>query len=447
MRWLIDIGYILAGLLYIPIALYNALVLGKNRSGWRERFGAVPSFEPGRQRIWIHAVSLGEINCTPKLVEMLQTQLPDCDIVISTTTDTGYARAIQHFGQQRVFRFPLDFSFVMSRVLRRIKPTLLVLVELELWPNLVGLANRRGIPIVVVNGRLTERSARRLGYLGSLTRRMFARLTWVGAQDATIATRFRQLGVQADRVEVTSSIKWDSALVADDVTGTQELAEALGISKQAPLWVCGSTGPGEEAILLTVYRRLLDDWSKTANDVSDASSSEPSNVPVLVIVPRKPERFNEVARLIKENGFDCRRRSVCQNGTTPSAVDPRQTVVLGDTMGELRKYYALSDLVFVGRSLVPMGGSDPMEVAALGKPMVAGPYMSNFHLPVTVLSRAGAMRTIGDANELATIVLEMLSDTAAARILGLKGREVVSQQQGATQLTADKLVSLINKRS
>ncbi len=155
MRFLADLLYLLAGLLYVPMAIYEMIVLGKNRRGWRERFGWVPTFPQPKQRIWIHAVSLGEINATPRLVEALRERLPEVDFVFSTTTDTGYARATKLYGAQRVFRFPLDFSPVVSRVLKRVAPTLIVLVELEVWYNLVRMATGRGIPVAVVNGRLT----------------------------------------------------------------------------------------------------------------------------------------------------------------------------------------------------------------------------------------------------------------------------------------------------
>ena len=194
MRWLADLVYVLTGLAYLPVALYQAAVLGKNRRGWRERFGSVPLRDPGKPRIWIHAVSLGEINATPRLVDALRKHLPDHDIVVSTTTDTGFARAVQLYGREHVFRFPLDFSLVIGRALRRIQPTLLVLVELEVWYNLTRMATARGVPIAVVNGRLTERSARRLLVLGPLGRQMFRSLAWVGAQDEAISDRFRRVG-------------------------------------------------------------------------------------------------------------------------------------------------------------------------------------------------------------------------------------------------------------
>lgn len=429
MRWLADVVYLLAGLLYLPIALYHALVVGKNRRGWGERFGFVRRFDPGKRRIWIHAVSLGEINATPRLVETLEEKLFDTQIVFSTTTDTGFARGVELYGADRVFRFPLDFSPIVARVLRLVNPSMIVLVELEVWYNLVRMATRRGIPVTVINGRLTACSAKRLGRLGRAARSMLSDLAWVGAQDEAIASRFRALGVQPDRVEVTSSLKWDSAGVTDRVEGAEPLARALGINRSRPLWVCGSTGPGEEAMILDAYRRLV--------------GTTIDRAPILAIVPRKPERFDDVARLIKRAGFKCIRRSDHRDGAC-SEPSHDATVILGDTMGELRKFYSLASVVFIGRTLVPLGGSDPMEVAALGKPVVVGPYTDNFQLPVEALRAADAIRTVDSGDELAHVIAGVLREEALAEALGSRARQVVIDNQGATQRTADAIVRVLD---
>jgi 3-deoxy-D-manno-octulosonic-acid transferase len=419
------------------------LIVGKNRRGWAERFGGVRTFDHTRPRIWVHAVSLGEINCTPRLVEALQVRLPYYDIVFSTTTDTGYARAVQLYGADRVFRFPLDFSPVVSRVLGRVKPSMIVLVELEVWYNLVGIAAKRGIPVVVINGRLTERSAARFRRLGGFARSMFEKLAWVGAQDDSIAARFRALGARGTRVEITSSLKWDTAEVTDRVGGADAFANALGLDDARTLWVCGSTGPGEEAMILDAYRQLTRDWPSFAQNagVGSAKHSD-TEPPILALVPRKPERFDEVARLIERAGHVCVRRSEHRDGTVGAAL-PESGVVLGDTMGELRKFYSLADVVFIGRTLVPMGGSDPMEVAALGKPVVMGPYTDNFQLPVTALADADAIRTVQTVDGLPKVVGTILGDTSLAKELGARAREVVIRNQGATDLSADRIVSLL----
>lgn len=443
MRWLADVVYLLAGLLYLPIALYQALILGKNRHGWGERLGFVRSFDPGKRRIWIHAVSLGEINATPRLVETLNERLPDTEIVLSTTTDTGFARSLELYGANRVFRFPLDFSPVIARVLQRVQPSIIVLVELEVWYNLVRRATRRGIPVVVINGRLTPRSAKRLGRLGRPVRSMFGDLAWVGAQDEVIGKRFRALGVPPDRIEVTSSLKWDSAAVTDQVDGADALARALGLDRSRPLWVCGSTGPGEEAIILDAYRRLLrDSLGLARNSQPGSTTNGNAAVPILAIVPRKPERFAEVARIIERGGFTCIRRSDHRDGVIVEQAG-ESAVILGDTMGELRKFYSLADVVFVGRTLVEMGGSDPMEVAALGKPIVVGPHIDNFRLPVAALSSADALRSVDSGDALAAAVEGILQDKALAEGLGSRARDVVISHQGATQRTACAIVRML----
>ncbi|MBU0716940.1 MAG: 3-deoxy-D-manno-octulosonic acid transferase, partial [Planctomycetes bacterium] len=302
---------------------------------------------------------------------------------------------------------------------------------------------RRGVPVVVVNGRLTERSMRRLQRLGRFARTMFADLTWVGAQDSTIAGRFRALGVPEERVEITSSMKWDTAAVADRIDGAEELAQALGIPRDRPLWVCGSTGPGEEALILGAFHQVLQDWPTLAQSVQGESGEGGGfGPPALAVVPRKPERFDEVADLIGRLGFSVVRRSEC-DGEAAGARIPESAVFLGDTMGELRKFYSLADVVFVGRSLVPMGGSDPMEVAALGKPIIVGPHMENFRLPVDALAGADAIRVVASADALPATVEGILTDPALASGLGARAKDVVARHQGATGRTTDAIVQVL----
>jgi len=453
MRWIADAVYLFAGLLYLPVALYHALIIGKNRRGWGQRFGSVPTFDPTRRRIWIHAVSLGEVNATPGLVAALQQRCSGVDVVVSTTTDTGYARAAALYGEGRVFHFPLDFSLVVTRALRRIRPSLIVLVELEVWYNLTRMAARAGVAVAVVNGRMTQRSARRLRRLGSFARTMFRDLTWVGAQDNTIAARFREMGVPPERVEVTSSLKWDTAAVTDRVEGSEELAASLGLDGSRPIWVCGSTGDGEETLILDAYRDLTHspaDQSREREraDAGRVASAPRSDRPMprLVLVPRKPERFDEVARLIESRGYECIRRSEHADRASPGTKERPRGVVLGDTMGELRKFYCLADAVFVGRSLVPLGGSDPMEVAALAKAMIVGPHMENFDAPLRALREASAVRGVDSPASLAHAVEEILANPTLARSMGEKGRQVVLQNQGATARTVDRLVELLAGR-
>jgi 3-deoxy-D-manno-octulosonic-acid transferase len=427
MLWVADLCYVLAGLIYLPHLLYEMVFLKKNRHGWTERRGCLDSLPPDRQRIWIHAVSLGEMNATRSLVAALREQWPDGQVVISTTTDTGYARGRELYPDLYVFRCPLDFSWIVRRALSRINPSLIVLVELEVWHNLTLLASRQGLPVVVFNGRLSEHSFRRYRMIQALVRPMFARLAWVGAQDAAYARRFQNLGVAPDRITVTGSVKYDTAPTDPDVPGAEELREDLGLAADEWLWVCGSTGPGEEEIILRAYAALRGDLPHLR----------------LAIVPRKPERFDEVARLIERTGYPCFRRSA-SGGRTVSALDQpgRPAVILGDTMGELRKFYALACVVLVGRSLVPMGGSDVIEAAALAKPLLVGPHVQNFADAVEQLKLRDGLR-MTTPEHLAADVKSILENPDLARSLAASARSVVQANLGATARTLSALLSVL----
>lgn len=442
---LLDLFYLLAALLYLPILAYQQVVLKKNRRGWAERFGRVP-VRTGRSPrgvavrdrpcIWIHAVSLGETNAAKSLVQEIEARIPQCEIVFSATTDTGYAAAQRLYGSRTVFRCPLDFSFCVRRALDRLRPSLIVLMELEAWPNLVGMASERGIPVCIVNGRVTgERSMRRfrLPVIRGVARRMFGRITWVGAQDDVYASRFIELGVPADRVSVTASLKYDTAVIADDVDGAAELAAEMGIDRSRPLIVAGSTGPGEEGLIIDAAVRL----SAHRPDVQWA------------IIPRKPERFDEVARHIEAGGHRLRRRSRCRShgDTAPGGNPAGLLFFLGDTMGELRKFYALSTIVFVGRTLVSLGGSDLMEAAGLGKPILHGPHVENFADVAARLHDANAAIQISGSHELCPAIERLLAAPSDAADMGRRAQQVVCDNRGATGRTVDMLERVLSDRT
>jgi len=435
---LLDLVYIPLALLYLPILLYQMIALKKNRRGWGQRFGLVRPRVSNRPCVWIHAVSLGEVNATKSLVAQIEQRLPEYDIVISATTDTGYAAAFKQYQPKAVFRYPLDFSCIVRRVLKRIRPDAIVLVELEVWPNFVGIAAKRGVPVIVANGRITEeRSMRRfrLPVVRGLARRMFAKIAFAGVQDETYAARFAELGVPAERVVVTGSVKYDTALIAESVPGDGDLAAAMGIDRTRPLIVAGSTGPGEEEMVLDAFKGLRDEQRGVQ----------------LAIIPRKPERFEEVARLIESSGFACVRRSQCSEagptapGSAARADADRGVVFLGDTMGELRKFYSLADVVFVGRSLVPMGGSDLMEVAALAKAMCFGPHVENFVDVAEKLLAAGGAVKMQSPADLAPTLRRLLADAPARQAMGRSAQEVVRQNTGATARTVDLLCKSLGR--
>jgi 3-deoxy-D-manno-octulosonic-acid transferase len=415
-----DIAYGLGVGVSAPFWLLKPSARRKVLKALRERMGQDLPGGATHPAVLIHAVSLGEMNATRAMVRGLAESRPDLRFVISTTTDTGFTRGREIYGSDprvSLIRYPLDFSSAVVRVLDRFDPRVVVLMELEVWPNFVLHCERRRIPVLLVNGRLTPSSFRNYRLGGPLVRRMFRRLSLVCAQEPRYAERFLALGGAPDRVRVTGTMKFDTAQIADRIEGSDQLARDLGLRPgQEPVLVCGSTGPGEEQFLLDIYRHLLGNHSSLR----------------LVLVPRKPERFDEVADVIRGAGFGLVRRS------KPDASDPASgnPVILGDTMGELRKFYSLADVVFVGRTLVDLGqrqhGSDMIEPAALAKPVIVGPFTGNFAEVMARFRAADAMREVKTAEELRAQIALLLSDRTTAISMGHRAREVVRNEQGAT---------------
>jgi len=435
MRYVLDLLYLFAGLTYSPVIIYRAIRHGRYRSGWAQRFGRISRRCSEKKCIWLHAVSVGEVNAAKTIIKEIETKFSDYEIVISTTTDTGFACATNLFNRDhQVFYFPFDFSVVMHRAFRRIQPAVCLLMELEIWPNFVGTANRLNIPVVVVNGRISDKSFPRYKRAKPLVRHIFRKVNLVLAQTDQYAQRFREIG--AGNVIVTSSLKYDTAQVTDKVEGTDALAEQLNIGG-GRVWVAGGTGPGEEEILLDVYRNL-----KQRDEFSDLR---------LAIVPRKPERFDEVAELVRQTGFMLVRYSQLKNQAAGKAsiedrVSGIESVILGDTMGDLRKFYCLATIIFVGRSLVPMGGSDMMEATAIGKCTTFGPYTFNFRQTVeTLLAGKGAI-VVNDGRELLQVMQKCLLEPDYARQIARNGQEVIKRNQGATQRTVEQIARLLKRK-
>lgn len=397
-----------------PLLAYRMLRKGKWRTDWAGRMGHCTARPDGRPTLLIHGVSVGEINAIRLLVERIEAaESGQWKLVISSTTDTGIARARSLFEpRHQVVRYPLDFSRAVGRFLDAVKPDLVALVELEVWPNFTEACVRRGIGVCVINGRLSERSFRGYRRIRPLVARMFARLTSVAAQNRAIADRFIALGAAADRVEVLDTMKWDTAEVADEVAGSDALCRAMGIDRARPIIVAGSTGPGEEKL-------LIEQCPPEAQ---------------LLLVPRKPERFDEVAALVP----DIVRRSACPDGSA-RPLDGRRLFLL-DTMGELRKAYALADVVIVGRSLLGLYGSDMMEPIALGKPTIIGPHYGDFaHIMEALIAGEGIIVT----DKPGVVAASLLADIHAARALAQRGRDVILSHQGSTDRHVKLLIRLM----
>jgi 3-deoxy-D-manno-octulosonic-acid transferase len=303
---------------------------------------------------------------------------------------------------------------------------------LEVWPNFVQIAKQLNVPVIVINGRISDRSFSKYKKIKPIAKTIFRKISLVLAQTYEYARRFKELGCPDEKVIVTGSLKYDTAQITDKVEGADALAAQLFGKIENPLWVAGGTGDGEEQIILDVYSRLI--RQKNFADLR------------LAIVPRKPERFNEVAILIEERGFDLIRFSEVKNtGQKSKIVNSKSKidgVILGDTMGDLRKFYSLASVIFVGRSLVPMGGSDMMEAAALGKCTIFGPYAFNFTQAVDALLADNGAIMVKDKDELLAAVQKCLLEPAYADKIARNGREVIRKNQGATVRTIDQIAAL-----
>jgi 3-deoxy-D-manno-octulosonic-acid transferase len=413
----LDVAYLMGAVLTSPVWGVSLLRTGKWRTDWRGRFGHVTD-AAGREgeaasglkkTLLIHAVSVGEVNLIRNLVGHLAATHPDLRIVISTTTNTGYARAMQLYSEKHlVLRYPFDFSGMVGRFLDAVKPDAVALTELEVWPNFTQACVKRDIPVAVINGRLSARSFRGYKRLRPVLRGMFASLSAVAAQTEDYAERFRYMGVPVQRVKVLDTMKWDTAKIADHVDGAETLANEMGIDRGKPLIVAGSTGTDEEKLLIDTC----------PDDVQ------------LLLVPRKPERFDDVATLSPD--MVRRTKPVQHNG---------RRLFLLDTMGELGKAYSLADVAIVGRSFNGWGGSDPIEPVALGKPTIIGPDHHNFADAVAALQAGGGIIVTDQPGE---TVRELLNDPTRRAELAKHGREVILSRQGATKRHAEMLLNLLS---
>jgi len=441
MQWILDIIYWFGLLLAAPFLLIKSRRTGKYRTDWSGRLGRVSAdvrvilqATPGRPRVLIHCVSVGELLSTRKLVAELLHGHNALLIVISTTTDTGMAQALALYPPRpgaRVVavRYPLDFSFAVRRFLNAVNPSLIALVELETWPNFLAIANRRSIPVQIINGRMTARSLRRYRLIKPLMRKMLRKVAHISVQTSEIADRFAALGAIPERMEVIPTMKYDSADFADQITGANAMAASLGILPEQRLFVAGSTGPGEQDILLTVYGELIKTWPHFR----------------LAIAPRKPEIIGDVTAAIRQAGYEPILRTMRLDGTG-NAVVPIQAgqVIVLDTMGELKKLYSLAFAIFSGRSLVNLGGSDMIEAAALAKPCCFGPYTYNFSDAVALLTASGAGVTVKNAQEMENLLREWLSHPEEAAAVGQRARACLESQRGSSGLYAQGMLKNIS---
>lgn len=436
----LDVGYAVAGALSYPLWSRKA------RGGWCERFGKIEPVAGGGARVVVHAVSVGEVNAVRSLVGLLAREV---EVVVTSTTDTGYARAREVFsGVAEVRRYPLDFTWSVRRFLDAVRPDVVVLCELELWPNFLKACGKRGVPVCVVNGRLSERSFANYRKLRGVVGGMFRSLSLAAVQDDAYAGRFLEMGVSEDRVRVTGQMKWDTApggLSDAERAAADALAASLGIDRSRPLVVAGSTGPieGDAAKLcgFSSEEALLESVICEVDGLFGGSGVQ------LLCAPRRPERFDEAFAALGGDGR-CVRRSLTRDGGVGGRGGKSGGGGWGggrfllDTIGELRHAYALADVVVIGRSFGALHGSDPIEACALGKAVLCGPRMGDFAQSAGVLEGAGALRRVG-ADGLVGAIAGLLGDAGARRVMGEAGGGCVESQRGASARNAGLVLGLL----
>ncbi|MCK0538692.1 lipid IV(A) 3-deoxy-D-manno-octulosonic acid transferase [Alcanivorax quisquiliarum] len=376
------------------------------RARWRERLALGLPRQPGHT-VWVHAVSVGETLAAAPMIRELLARHPATPLVVTTTTPTGSEQVQKLFGDQVLHVYcPWDTPDALARFFRAFNPALVLILETELWPNLVAAAAARHVPVWLVNGRLSERSFRGYHRFRALVRPMMQRFAGLMVQTEAEAERLQRLGAPAERIDVTGSVKFDLQLDDDIRAGAQALRSQWGAR---PIWIAASTHPGEEAQVLAAHRQICAELPET----------------LLILVPRHPERFDEIARQVTQAGFTLARRSSGQ----PVAADVQ--VYLGDTMGELLMLFGTCDVAFVGGSLVTLGGHNLLEPAAWGKPVLSGPNRFNFERIAELLEGNNALITVDDASALAVAVSALLADAERCSRTGEAAQAVVAAHSGA----------------
>lgn len=423
-----SLGLGAAMVLASPYWLYQILRHGKYWRGFSERMGKVPARLLGSQSVseaprvvWVHAVSVGEVLAVSGLVEQMRRGFPGCRVVMTTTTDTGQELARKRLGAENVFYFPMDFAFAIRPYLRSLRPELIVLAETEFWPNFLRLSHASGAKIAVVNARISDRSWPRYRRFRWALQRMLKQVDLFLAQTQEDCLRLQSIGADSERVQVTGNLKFDMSPATPPAI-VESLRAAFASEDAGPVLVCGSTVEDEEAVLLKAFENL-----RVAHPRA-----------VMILAPRHPERFNEVAALLQSLRIRSYRRSVWAGESLVCGV------LLMDTIGELAAVYQLADVAFVGGSLVPRGGHNIIEPAQYGVAIVVGNHTENFRDIVALFQARNAVRVVGMA-ELPLVLMELLADDSQRRALGKRAQETLQLQMGATERTLEALQKLMSE--
>ena len=418
----LDLLWLVASILILPVSIYRRLRHGRPLGNWRQRlFGLAPQLDASTHTVWVHAVSVGEVNQLATLLPRLRQQYPDTQFAISVTTATGMQLARETFADIPRFYFPMDFSWAVGSVLRRVRPDVLILTELEVWPNLTGMATRQGVKVVVINGRLSEKSFRGYSGIRPLVNPCFSRLQLVIAQTETYARRFRQLG--CPDVRVAGSIKFDGAAAPANPQLARELASSIALAPDDVLWIAGSTQEPEEVMAAQIWRDLRGKFPQLR----------------LVIVPRHPHRGKSIGSQLETAGVRSELRS---SGASPPC--DRDAVLISDTIGELFAWWSLASIAFVGGSFGSRGGQNMIEPAANGAAVCFGPHTWNFARTVELMLQAEVAVQVDNETELRQFVQRCLSDGGFASELGGSAQRLVASQTGAVDRTVHWLAPMLS---
>lgn len=416
------------GLLVLsPYFLFQALAHGKYVEGLRQRFGSLPAIDK-HPVIWLHCVSVGETQAARPLVERIRREFPHHALVISTITRTGQKLARDVFGKHAhsIIYFPFDWRWTARRALRAVNPDAVLIMETELWPNFLRECKARAIPVALVNGRISRQSFRRYAWIKFFLARVLPTLNIAVMQSEVDAGRLRDLGMPVDRIHTAGNLKFDAGAVSSAAEKTEEIRSRFGLSAETPLILAASTHAPEEKIILESFKHF------------DGRAR-------LMLAPRHPERFQEVASLIRDSGINWARRT-----DAPDAADAEARVILLDTIGELPATYSLASVVFVGGSIVDRGGHNVLEPAAAGVPVVTGAHTHNFHAIVDLLNEAKAivqlppLRDTAASDELAKVFAELLANPERRNDLAARAKQLVVENQGAAERTIALIAPLLS---
>jgi 3-deoxy-D-manno-octulosonic-acid transferase len=430
--------YTAALILISPVFAYRVLFEEKRGMKLLQRAGRLPArllraASPRTPRLWIHAVSVGEVNAVRSLVSRLADHH---QLFFSTTTETGQSLASRIFADSAVvFFLPFDWKWACKRYLKAISPEALLLTESEFWPGMIQTATEMNIPLILVNGRISDRSWKRYRHLRFFFSPLLNRLTKCCMQSRQDRTRILELGVQPERVHLVGNLKYDYSLAEDreKAASMDALLSLLKPTGQEPIWVCGSTRQGEEELLIPVFESLKEQFPQLK----------------WVIAPRHPHRADSIERLLSARHIDCRKSSQLELERSPETSlqlpSAELCAIILDSIGELAYLYALADVVFIGGSLVPVGGHNLIEAAYFGKPILFGPHMENFReIAETFVEGYGALQ-VKDSAELLDRIRELLRDEKARQWLGRNARKVIRENQGSVERTAEIIAECISK--